>query len=453
MTSKDWSVPAPPPKQPAISGLDYGALQQCIHCGFCLESCPTYRQTRLETASPRGRLSLMRAVAEGALPVDQGFAEVLDLCLGCRACESACPSGVRYGHLLEEARVLTAPVARPPWLVRFGLKHLLPHPRRMRLMGRLAGWAKGTGLLAWLGRRRWLPAAAADLASALPPVEAVGPIPQADRPAALYFHGCVQEAVLPGQNRAAVGLLERLGTPCAAPAGQTCCGALHLHQGDREAARGLARQNIAAFEAACEAAGDLAIINHAGGCGTHLKQYGELLADDPDWAERARRFAARVRDLAEWLVESGADRRLAGLAGDPSGHPAGAPVRVTYQDSCHLAHGQRVRSQPRALLRALPGVALVEMAGADQCCGSAGIYNLLQPAMAGAVLSEKMGHLAATEAMVVVTANPGCHLQLCQGVRQAGLADHVRVLSLAEFLAERLEAPSNPVESGGQPVV
>ncbi|MFZ5814545.1 MAG: (Fe-S)-binding protein [Bacillota bacterium] len=427
-TSKPWSVPEPPPLQPAISGLDYEALQQCIHCGFCLEACPTYRESRLETASPRGRLSLMRAVAEGRLPVDAGFAEALELCLGCRSCETACPSGVRYGHLLEEARVLTAPVRPPAPLVRFGLKQLMPHPSRMRLMGRLLRWAQRSGLLGWLARRGWMPRAAGELAAALPPVGAHSPYPAPEQPGALYFHGCVQEGMLPQQNRAAVRMMERLGTPCAVPPGQTCCGALHMHQGDREGARELARRNIAAFEAHPE----LPVINHAGGCGTHLKQYGELLADDPAWAERARRFAARVKDLSEWLVAAGAVERLPALA------RTGGGVRVTYQDSCHLAHGQRVRVQPRALLRALPGVAYQEMAGADQCCGSAGIYNLVQPAMAGAVLSRKMEAVGEAQPAVVVTANPGCHLQLCQGVRQAGLEGQVRVLSLAEFLEEQV---------------
>ncbi|MFZ5828155.1 MAG: (Fe-S)-binding protein [Bacillota bacterium] len=425
MSSKDWSVPAPPPKQPAISGLDFEALQQCIHCGFCVESCPTYRQTRLETASPRGRLALMRAVAEGHLPVDEGFAKALDLCLGCRACETACPSGVRYGHLIEEARLLTAAVAPPSPLVRFGLIHLLPYPRRMRLLGRLAALAQRVGIL------RWLPAAMAELAGALPPVGPAGAQTGdgSGQPAALFFHGCVQEGMLPQQNQAALRVLERAGSPAGVPAGQTCCGALHLHQGDREAARALARQNIAAFEAA----GDLPIVNHAGGCGAQLKQYGDLLADDPAWAERASRFAARVYDLSEWLVQTALPQRL----GERS-RTGGERVRVTYQDSCHLAHGQRVRVQPRTLLRALPGVEYVELEGADQCCGSAGIYNLLQPEMAGAVLAEKMEHVAATEAAVVVSANPGCHLQLCQGVRRAGLEGRVRVLSLAEFLDERL---------------
>ncbi len=417
-----------------MAGIDYEGLQKCIHCGFCIQACPTYRQTGVELASPRGRLALMRAVAEGKLPVDEGFADPLHLCLGCRACESACPSGVPYGRLLEEARALAAPVRRPPWHVHFAMRHLLPYPRRLRALGALLRAAQRLGLL------RLLPGAAGALARALPTrsnreaatTKAPGPTgpPGSDPGAAhsaLFFHGCVQEAFLTQQNRAALRVLEACGSPCAIPEGQTCCGALHAHYGDLQTARELARRNIAAFE---HHPGP--IINHAGGCGAHLKEYGRLLADDPAWAERARAFAARVRDLSEWLAEIG---RLEEALGP-------VEATVTYQDSCHLAHGQKVRAEPRRLIRAIPGVEYREMFQADQCCGSAGIYNLLHPQMAGRVLDEKMAHARATGAAVIVTANPGCYLQMRQGVQRHGLAGRVEVLSLAELLDRSLRARS-----------
>lgn len=419
---KSWSQPERPPVSPAISGFDYDGLVQCIHCGFCIEACPTYRQTGLETASPRGRLALMRAVAEGKLPVDEGFADPMSLCLGCRACESACPSGVPYGRLYEEARALAAGPVPAPWPVRFAMNHLLPYPGRLRLLAGLGRFAQRLGLF------RVLPRALREAAAALPPLEA--PVPYAapsNGPGAApvnFFHGCVQEALLPQQNRAAVQVLQATGSPCIVPPGQTCCGALHAHAGDLIGSRDLARRNIAFFE---HWPGP--IINHAGGCGTHLKEYGHLLREDPAWAERASHFSARVKDLSEWLAESPL----------PDGALGRLDLSVTYQDSCHLAHGQKVKREPRSLLRSIPGIAYREMVAADQCCGSAGIYNLMQQEMAGKVLNEKMGNAAATEAVVIVTANPGCYMQMCQGVQKHGLTGQVTVLSLAELLARSLD--------------
>lgn len=421
-----WAQPQQPPREPAISGLNYDALQQCIHCGLCLEACPTYRQTHSEIASPRGRLALMRAVAEGQLPVDEGFADPINLCLGCRACESACPSGVPYGHLLEEARALTVRQEPAPLGLRLAMRYLLPYPRRLRLVAALVRAAQGLGLF------RLLPRRLREAAEALPPLRAAGPpLRVADgaaaKPEVLFFLGCVQEALLPQQNRAALQVLAAAGSGCRLPEGQSCCGALAMHYGDLEGARALARRNIAAFE---PFGGP--VVNHAGGCGAHLKEYGRLLKEDPQWAARAEAFAGRVRDLSEWLAERP-------LPAERLGH---LDLQVTYQDSCHLAHGQGVRRQPRQALQAIPGLHLEEMEQADQCCGSAGIYNLIQRQMAGRVLDEKMGHAQQTGAAVIVTANPGCYLQLCQGVRRQGLAGQVEVLSLAELLAQSLEAGS-----------
>lgn len=414
-----WAVPQPPPLLPAVAGLSYEDLQKCIHCGYCIQACPTYRQTGVELHSPRGRIALLRAVAEGKLPIDEGLAEPLDACLGCRACETACPSGVPYGHLLEEARALTASVSPAPWWVRLGLKHLMPYPARLRIVARLLRLAQRTGLL------KLLPAAMRSLAEALPPVAVPRPYAAAQAGTVAFFHGCVQEAFLHGQNEAALQVIAAAGHAAAIPAGQTCCGALHAHTGDLEGARAMARRNIAAFEAT----GNGPIINHAGGCGAHLKEYGHLLKDDPAWAARAAAFTARVRDLSEWLAEVGL----------PDGALQPLDATVTYQDSCHLAHGQKVRQAPRAVLRSIPGIAYREMAAADQCCGSAGIYNIIRSDMADRVLAEKMGNVAKTGANLLVTANPGCYMQLCQGVRREGLQDQIEVLSLAELLARSLQ--------------
>lgn len=426
--NKSWSVPEPPPLQPAISGLDYEGLLRCIHCGFCAQSCPTYRETGLETLSPRGRITLMRALAEEKLPLDTGLAEPLDLCLGCRACESACPSGVQYGRLLEEARALTAPLTPPSSLIRLGMS-LMPHPGLLRAAGWLGALAQRLGLF------RLMPGPAGDLARALPPIRparsyrAAGASPHTAASAGtgsgtgdrtvLFFRGCVQDAFLFHQNEAAVRVLVAAGARCIVPPGQVCCGALHAHNGDLETARQLARQNIAAFE---RYPGP--IVTHAGGCGAHLKEYAHLLRDDPDWAERARTFASRVVDFSEWLAEVGL----------PEGSLSPLPLTVTYQDSCHLAHAQKVRRQPRDLIRAIPGIRYREMDRADQCCGSAGIYNMVHPEMAGRILQDKMARVARTGAQVVVTANPGCYLQLRLGVRQPGLSGQVEILTLAELL-------------------
>ncbi|BDG60948.1 (Fe-S)-binding protein [Caldinitratiruptor microaerophilus] len=425
-----------------LLAAEYDEALRCVKCGFCLEACPTYRQTGLEPASPRGRLALVRALVEGTLGPD-AVAGPLDLCLGCRACETACPSGIRYGRVLEGARSAIAPsLARRRsrlgrLLQRLALRHLLPHRGRLRAAVRLASAARpllrrATGLV---------PAHLRELGLSMPPApdrrlwaeweRLLRPLPDGSgwvvpaqgrrRHRVAFFPGCIQDALYLEVNLATVRVLSRTGCEVVIPAAATCCGALHAHSGDREAARRLARQNVEAF-------GRLgpvdAIVNAAGGCGAHLKEYGHLLPDDP----AAAAFAARVRDLSEWLAEHG--------LGDATLRPL--PLTVTYQDSCHLAHGQGVRAQPRQLLRAIPGLRFVEMEEADRCCGSAGIYNLLQPAMAGAVLDEKMSHAAATGARVIVVANPGCHLQMAHGVRTHGLGAEVEVLHLAQVLDRAL---------------
>ncbi len=426
-------------------------LDQCIHCGLCLPTCPTYSINQLEMDSPRGRIALMRAAADERIGLDGAFQAHIDLCLGCRACETACPSGVQYGLLLETAKAAVAgargegrgatpgtarngdSTPRPSQLAtrisqtiqRFGLRELMPHRKRLRLL------ARGLWLYQRLGLARIaarvlpkLPPALTTMEGMAPPVDlgyldesrpapAIGP----KRGKVAFFTGCVQDAFLAGVNRATVRVLQRNGYEVHFPQSQTCCNAAALHSGDTAQAHDLARQNIDAFLRDEY----LAIINNAGGCGAALKGYDHLLADDPRYAERARAFVAKVKDISEFLADH--------LHNPPTGY---VQARITYVDSCHLRHGQKISQQPRALLRAIPGVELVELAQPDQCCGSAGIYNLVQPAMANQVLDAKLADVRATNAGIIVTANTGCTMQMVYGVQRGGL--DATVLHIVELL-------------------
>ncbi len=434
-------------------------LDQCIHCGLCLPACPTYSINQLEMDSPRGRIALMRAAADGRIGLDGAFQEHIDLCLGCRACETACPSGVQYGLLLETAKAalargegrgaapgaaLTDAAARrnqtgdstpgpsplaprlSQTIQRFGLRELMPHRDRLRLL------ARGLWLYQRLGLTRIaarvlpkLPPALTTMEGMAPPVDlgyldetrpapAIGP----RRGKVAFFTGCVQDAFLAGVNRATVRVLQRNGYEVHFPQGQTCCNAAALHSGDTAQAHDLARQNIDAF------LGDeyLAIINNAGGCGAALKGYAHLFADDPVYAERARAFVAKVKDISEFLVDH--------LHNPPTGY---VQARITYVDSCHLRHGQKISKQPRTLLRSIPGIELIELAQPDMCCGSAGIYNLVQPAMANQALDAKLADVRATDAAIIVAANTGCYMQMVYGVKRGGLdAPVMHVVELLE---------------------
>jgi glycolate oxidase iron-sulfur subunit len=434
------------PEAPRLSPAAVKELDTCVHCGLCLPFCPTYRELGMEADSPRGRLHLMKALHEGRTGVTAELVEHLYLCLDCRACESACPSGVVYSLPLEEARArIEGHFPRAgwvSWLRRRLLRGLLPHPGRLRLVARLLRLVQRLRLdrLAFL-----MPGRLARLAPMAPPVP-----PRSSRellPEQLVggplriglVVGCIQDVLLPETNLATARLLQRAGATVVTPAQQVCCGALHQHAGDAEAARELARQNIVAFEAAGV---DYVCIN-AAGCGAQLKHYGDLLRDDPAWAGRAERFAAAVRDFTELAAELGAPVRRQ------------EPRQTTWQDPCHLAHGQRIRQQPRELVRAA-APAYVEMQGADQCCGSAGFYSLTEHEMSMAILDRKMEAVRATGAQVLVTANAGCLLQLRYGARRAGLT--VEVVHLADWLdslqesrgdagAEQAEADGSFAES------
>ena len=408
--------------------IDPDLLQQCIRCGMCLEACPTYRITGLETESPRGRIHLMGALAEGRIEPVPGTRAHIDRCLGCRACEAVCPSGVQYGRLLETTRAVLAQETTkgrgPAGLVRSALlRGVLPRPRVLGAVAGVLSLYERLGLQALLrrtGLARRLPSGLRRLEALAPPLTR----PRYRAPAApsepvarvALLLGCVMRVAYGDVHTAAAGLLARYGVAVVDVPGQTCCGALHAHAGDDEEARALARRNIAAFE------GVEAVVVDAAGCGAHLKGYGELLDDDPEWSARAHALAAKVRDVTEYL---------AGVAGDD---PVGElKMRVTYQDPCHLAHAQGIRAEPRALLAKVRGLELIEMDGADVCCGSAGYYNLAQPDYADRLLAEKVAAVIAKSPDAVVTANPGCMLQIEAGLRAAG--HPLPVLHVVEVLA------------------
>jgi glycolate oxidase iron-sulfur subunit len=416
-------------------------LDVCVHCGFCLPACPTYRELGEEADSPRGRIDIIAGAARGEVALDDpGLALHLDRCLDCRACESACPSGVRY-HELYEAAVAQLPAQRP-WavadrrrhrqgegaaflaavgLVRWGLRWLVGRPR-------LLAWAVRAAQKLPSPLARHLPAGVAALLPGLPhPPErparrrlpAVLPAAGPKRGEVALFLGCIQDAVFGEDNVAIARTLAACGYEVHIPRGQTCCGALHLHVGDRAGFARLAAANLAALGAGRP------VVVGAAGCSAVLKDYGRLLAATP-LAERARAVADRVRDFAEFLTS---EPQL-----PVAMPPSGAPVRVTWHDPCHLCHAQGIRRQPRDLLRSIPGLDYVELPEADACCGSAGVFNLLQPELSAQVLARKVANIAATGARWVVTANPGCALQLRAGLRAAGL--NVRVVSLAHLLVE-----------------
>lgn len=420
---------------PASSGFASEAtFLDCVHCGLCHSACPTYVELGTEADSPRGRIHLMHALQQGTLALDAAAVRHLDLCLGCRGCETACPSGVRYGALIEAARPwIEARHQRPPLtrLRRALALAILPERRRLRAALAPLRVLERRGTLAWarpLLRRlppRWryraslLPdplAAPADVAAANPPRGV-------ERARVQLLVGCVMPELFGDTVRNTVEVLTRNGCRVAAPPDQVCCGALALHAGDHATAERLARRNVDAFEGTQAGAGQPLVVN-AAGCGAMMKEYGTLLAGDRAYAERAARLAARVEDATQLLV------RL------PLVPPAGeAPsCRVAYHDPCHLAHAQGVREAPRALLKAIPGTILVPMVDEDLCCGSAGHYNVMHPDLAARLVARKVEAMRASGAEVVATANAGCALQLEAGLRAAGLSSRVR--HVLDLLAE-----------------
>ncbi|MEB3330169.1 MAG: (Fe-S)-binding protein [Candidatus Sericytochromatia bacterium] len=402
-----------------------GLLDACIHCGLCLPRCPTYRETGDEVASPRGRLHLMRALEEGRLEAGPDVRAAFDGCVGCRACETACPAGVRYGTLLEHVRATWVEPARPATLgVRLWRRLAGTVLAERRLLGLGVGPGRLTRrLLVRAGRApAWLPPAARRALELLPDGRLRAPraLPEwtpaqgRERGVVAFLEGCAGAALYAEANAATVRLLARAGFRVWAPPGLGCCGALQLHEGDRQGAIARARANVEVLRAQRWAA----IVTNAGGCGATLSEYGHLLPDLPE----AAALASQVQDLATFLVREG-------LPLPPPGAP---PRRITWHDPCHLAHGLGVREAPRRLLAGLPGVTLVELPEADWCCGGAGSYTLKQPTMADRLLAAKVANIRATAVELVVTANPPCLMQLGRGLAQTPGAPGL--VHLASFL-------------------
>ncbi|MBI2949772.1 MAG: (Fe-S)-binding protein [Verrucomicrobia bacterium] len=409
-----------------------------MHCGLCLPTCPTYDATKLERNSPRGRIALMRAIADDRLEPTRAFADEMYFCLGCLACMTACPAGVNYAELFEHARaeaeasgVLDSP--KRSLLRNFTLRWLFMDLNRLQGVGLALRLYQRLGLQSFVRRSgvlKLLPRRLRELEAMMPSVqshfsadliEPVTPASGKRRFRVALLTGCAQDLIFSGVNRDTVEVLARNGCEVVTPPEQSCCGSLHAHNGEWELAQQLARKQIDQFPPDEYDA----IVTNAAGCGSHLKHYAKLLHDDPVYHRRAELWDAKVRDIHEWLTHIGleppASNRL--------------PVqRVTYHEACHLCHGQKITAQPRQILRAIPNLKLVELPESTWCCGSAGIYNLIQPEMAAELLDRKLEHIRSTGAEVVATGNPGCLLQIINGAKRQGMA--LRVVHPITLLAE-----------------
>jgi len=385
-----------------------------------LGSCPTYLETGNENDSPRGRIYLMRAVQEGRLALGDAPVRHIDACLGCRACEAVCPSGVQYGELLEHTRDHIEQNYRrsafQTFLRRVAIEKVFPFPGRLKLALMPARAVRATGL------EGFLPKFARDALSLVPVNANAGNLPEVSpangekRARVGFVSGCVMSVMFGETNAASVRLLNRIGCEVVTPRAQVCCGALYAHTGQLELARASARRNIEIFDRESLNA----IVINAAGCGSTLKEYGELLRDEPAWADRAKKFSARVKDFTEWL--SAKEFQISNKM----------QVKVTYHDACHLAHAQRITKPPRELVKAVAGSNFVELPEAEVCCGSAGTYNLTEPEMAERLQARKIENILKTGAKIVVTSNPGCILQIQAGLRKAGA--QIEVMHLADFL-------------------
>lgn len=411
--------------------MDYSVLQQCMHCGMCLPTCPTYTQTQRERNSPRGRIAWMRAIADGEATLDKDFADEMYDCLGCLACVSACPAGVDYPNLFEAARAdvedqeAAGSGQRVFWRW-LAVKTIFMHPRLLRLVGRSLRIYQASGLQAFVRRSgllKLLPKRLAELEPQTPEIRAkfthqlIQPIekPTTPRYRVALLSGCVQDLAFSDINRDTADVLLHNNCVVITPAVQPCCGSLHAHNGELRLAQKLARQQIDLFKPESLDA----IISNAGGCGSHLKTYGHLLAEDPEYAERAHEWDRKLKDIHEWLVEIDFTPPVA--SGDSTNGET-----VTYHESCHLCHGQKVRLQPRKVLDAIPNLQRVELKESDWCCGSAGIYNITRPETAGKLLDRKMQHINITGSSTITTSNPGCHLQIQNGLKKSGQQATVR---------------------------
>ena len=450
-----------PDDRPALSALFAGFsgsdapaeadMYRCVHCGLCLSSCPTYGVTGLEMESPRGRIALMKAVNEGRVGISDRIVSHWEACLNCRACEAVCPSGVPYGRMMERTRAQVRSHGKQSEGVRrmsrWFLRGALPRPGLLRFGAQILKIYQHLGiqrLLRATGLTRLLPRNLAQLESQLPTMSGrfFGPsrrnfLPEGEEPRmkVALLSGCVMPLMQAGTMNATVRVLVRNGCEVAVPLRQGCCGALNLHAGDLETGRAMARRNIDAFLNS----GAERIVTCSAGCGSTMKEYEDLLKDDPAYAEKARHASEMTRDITEFLMELPFRRPMAHLG-----------RQVTYQDPCHLAHAQRISAAPRAILQSINGVHLVEMENPAMCCGGAGVYSAVQPTLSRRILSRKVEAIVETEAEETITANPGCMLQLEQGLRSAGHNTPVRhVVDLLDE-AYRLENPESVRSRSGR---
>ncbi len=425
-----------------LKGLDYSVLQQCMHCGLCLPTCPTYDATKIERNSPRGRISLMRAIADGRLEATPTFADEMYFCLGCLACMTACPAGVNYAELFEHARaeaeqsgVLDSP--KRTLIRQFTLRWLFMDLRRLHFLGYAMRLYQQLGLQMLIrksGILKLFPTRLQELELMTPTIqpafsaEMIGAVTPAQGPKkyrVAMLTGCAQDLIFSDVNLDTVEVLAQNGCEVVTPRHQHCCGSLHAHNGEWTMAQDLARKQLDQFPPHEFDA----IITNAAGCGSHLKHYEKLLCDDPVYLERAREWDRKVKDIHEWITQIGIK---------PPVNHAAAPQTVTYHEACHLCHGQKITNQPRAILKAIPHLKLVELPESTWCCGSAGIYNIIQPEMAEELLDRKLKHILSTQAPILATGNPGCMLQIVNGAKRQGL--HLRVVHPITLLAEAYRA-------------
>ncbi|REK77547.1 (Fe-S)-binding protein [Paenibacillus paeoniae] len=435
-----------PLAQTLLNKLDYDQLTNCMRCGFCLPACPTFRETGVEPESPRGRIALMKAVADGLMDPDQMFQDQMNHCLGCRACEPVCPADVKYGQLIEQARDAIEDHASHSIPVK-GLRKLMfkgvfPNRGSLKLLGGslafyqksgLRKLARGTGIM------RMFPEPLREMESILPDATSKGVIEQIGTfyPAkgkaiarVALFRGCIMDVMFAGTNVNTVELLSEAGFEIVIPKEQVCCGALHAHSGEMDQARSLAKVNITVFK---EAGIDY-VVSNAGGCGALLVEYDHLMHEDsdPQVCEDAKWFAERVIDVSKLVVEKGRIPKFAERINEQN------QVTVTYQDSCHLRNVMKSSGAPRQLMRSVEGSCFVEMKESDRCCGSAGIYNVTQPEMAGQLLEHKMEHAANTNARYMLTSNPGCLLQMKLGIEKHKPPFKMEAMHIVDYLHERI---------------
>ncbi len=429
-----------------LEKLDYDQLTNCMRCGFCLPACPTFAETGMEPASPRGRIAMMKAAVDGLMVPDEQFQDQMNLCLGCRACEPACPADVKYGQLIEQTREAIEEHASHSLPVRAirktVFKAIFPKRGSLKLLGGTLAFYQKSGMqkaVRSIGAMKLLPKQLSEMEAILPSASAKGVV---ERLGTFYpakgeaiakvamFRGCIMDVMFADTNVNTVELLSAAGFDVYIPDSQVCCGALYAHSGEMIGARELAATNIDTFKQL-----DIDyIVSNAGGCGALLVEYDHLMQDDPKYRESARWFASRVIDVSALLVEKG---RVPQFVHQDSSSQA-QTMKVTYQDSCHLRNVMKGSGAPRALMKQIVNAEYIEMVESDRCCGSAGIYNIVQPEMAGSILAHKMEHANDTQASYMLTSNPGCLLQMKAGIEKHKPDQPMKAMHIVDFLRERM---------------